>query len=67
MGDIFPPQVLPYAIGIWAMGAVAGPISTFLLIEALWPCTHFLAQLGQLLEASLLKQKDGSGPYMNCC
>ncbi|KAF7978652.1 hypothetical protein HWV62_45166 [Athelia sp. TMB] len=26
MGDIFPPQALPYVIGIWALGAVAGPI-----------------------------------------
>ncbi|KAF9524757.1 major facilitator superfamily domain-containing protein [Crepidotus variabilis] len=27
MGDIFPPHRLPYAIGIWALGAVAGPIT----------------------------------------
>ncbi|KAF9528559.1 major facilitator superfamily domain-containing protein [Crepidotus variabilis] len=27
MGDIFPPHRLPYAIGIWALGAVAGPIA----------------------------------------
>ncbi|KZP04827.1 MFS general substrate transporter [Athelia psychrophila] len=26
MGDIFPPQAQPYVIGIWALGAVAGPI-----------------------------------------
>jgi len=27
MGDIFPPHRLPYAIGIWALGAVAGPVT----------------------------------------
>ncbi|KAL8291587.1 hypothetical protein RQP46_002565 [Phenoliferia psychrophenolica] len=26
MGDIFPPQTMPYALGIWAAGAVAGPV-----------------------------------------
>ncbi|KZP04822.1 MFS general substrate transporter [Athelia psychrophila] len=26
MGDIFPPQAQPYVMGIWALGAVAGPI-----------------------------------------
>ncbi|KZP16134.1 MFS general substrate transporter [Athelia psychrophila] len=26
MGDIFPPEAQPYVIGIWCLGAVAGPI-----------------------------------------
>ena len=28
MSNIFPPELLPYVIGIWVLGAVAGPIST---------------------------------------
>lgn len=26
MGDIFPPNKLPYAMGVWSVGAVLGPI-----------------------------------------
>lgn len=26
MGDIFPPKAQPYAIGIWSLGAVSGPV-----------------------------------------
>lgn len=27
MGDIFPPHRLPYVIGLWAFGAISGPIT----------------------------------------
>jgi DHA1 family multidrug resistance protein-like MFS transporter len=26
IGDIFPPAAVPFAVGLWAMGAVAGPV-----------------------------------------
>lgn len=26
MGDIFPPWMMPYALGVWALGAVSGPV-----------------------------------------
>ncbi|KAK4704006.1 MFS transporter, DHA1 family, multidrug resistance protein, partial [Phenoliferia sp. Uapishka_3] len=26
MGDLFPPHKLPYALGVWAIGAVSGPV-----------------------------------------
>lgn len=42
MGDIFPAQQLPYVIGIWALGAVAGPISeTFFTSHSSQHADHF--------------------------
>jgi DHA1 family multidrug resistance protein-like MFS transporter len=54
MGDIFPPQQLPYVAGIWALGAVAGPISTthshfvlspFLILSLLIPAGPVIVRM----------------------
>lgn len=35
MGDIFPPHRLPYVIGLWAIGAVCGPITGPVIVRGL--------------------------------
>lgn len=37
MGDIFSPTAMPYAIGIWSIGAVFGPVLGPVIVRSLLP------------------------------
>jgi len=67
MGDIFPPHRQPYVIGIWSLGAVAGPILgpviggfaaqgdgwKWPIYELMWICAFSLIFLSFLLPETL--------------
>jgi DHA1 family multidrug resistance protein-like MFS transporter len=67
MGDIFPPHLQPYVIGVWSLGAVAGPILgpviggfaaqangwQWPIYELMWICAFSLLFLSFLLPETL--------------
>ena len=48
MADIFSGDRLPYMMGIWALGAVAGPILGPVIVSAIYICMKYLADTGWL-------------------
>lgn len=65
MGDVFSPSQLPYVVGIWSLGAVAGPI-TGPIIGGFGQIPLFVynfAQFSFILQ--LLKRTDGNGQFTN--